>query len=75
MMDVALHLTNDKDYVIQLSNEKHNESYSYRVLKIRTENYQKQMTLFLTAVQAREIAETILAGLEKTEEADKAEAV
>ena len=68
-----MHITGEENYSIELSQEKRNETYSYRVLKIRTENYQKQITLFLSDVQARQIAETILAGLGV--EAEQAEAV
>jgi len=67
-----MHITGEENYSIELSQEKRNETYSYRVLKIRTENYQKQITLFLSDVQARQIAETILAGLGV--EAEQAEA-
>jgi len=67
-----MHITGEENCSIELSQEKRNETYSYRVLKIRTENYQKQITLFLSDVQARQIAETILAGLGV--EAEQAEA-
>ena len=67
-----MHIIDEENYSIELSQEKRNETYSYRVLKIRTENYQKQITLFLSDVQARQIAETILAGLGV--EAEQAEA-
>ena len=76
MMELSLHITGEENCCIELSQEKRNETYSYRVLKIRTENYQKQITLFLSDAQARQIAETILAGLEDTEvQAEQAEAV
>ena len=76
MMELCLHITGEENYSIEISQEKRNETYSYRVLKIRTENYQKQITLFLSDAQARQIAETILAGLEDTEvQAEQAEAV
>ncbi len=76
MMELSLHITGEENYSIELSQEKRNETYSYRVLKIRTDNYQKQITLFLSDAQARQIAETILAGLEDTEvQAEQAEAV
>jgi hypothetical protein len=73
MMELSLHITGEENCCIELSQEKRNETYSYRVLKIRTENYQKQITLFLSDAQARQIAETILAGLGV--EAEQAEAV
>ena len=73
MMELCLHITGEENYSIEISQEKRNETYSYRVLKIRTENYQKQITLFLSDAQARQIAETILAGLGV--EAEQAEAV
>lgn len=72
MMELCLHITGEENYSIEISQEKRNETYSYRVLKIRTENYQKQITLFLSDAQARQIAETILAGLGV--EAEQAEA-
>lgn len=75
MMELSLHITDEENYNIELSHEKRNESYSYRVLKIRTENYQKQITLFLSDAQARQIAENILASLEETQKVDQAEAV
>lgn len=67
-----MHIIDEENYNIELSQEKRNETYSYRVLKIRTDNYQKQITLFLSDDQARQIAETILAGLGV--EAEQAEA-
>ena len=63
MMELCMHIIDEEDCSIELSQEKRNETYSYRVLKIRTDNYQKQITLFLSDAQARQIAETILAGL------------
>lgn len=74
-MEATLHVSHEENFNVELSPEKYgielghdeNKVHVYRILKIRADHYQKQITIFLTIDQARQIAETILAGLEDTE--------
>lgn len=76
---VSYHLT-DRDLDIDFAKgEKHESPYykasPYCVLKL-THDYSEEVSLFISPDQARQIAETILAGLEDTEvQAEQAEAV